>query len=222
MRILICRHGETDLNVQGRLQGSLETSINAHGREQARLVGKALMGENFDRVFCSPQRRCRETLDEIMKSSPGMKVEYRDELREISLGKYAGLDRHEIEEKFPGDWGERVDNKYEFVHEGGESYKQVYEKRVKPLLKEFREKYSSRKILVLTHGGVCRVLLGDLLGLAPKEKMDIELPNDCIYYVDYLPHKTKVQFLLVESGIKGEGHLTKELHKRRLKGIRRK
>ena len=217
MRMIICRHGETDFNGQKRLQGILETAINSHGQEQARLVAQKLKGEEFDYVFSSPLLRCRQTVEEIMKFHSGQKIIYRDELKEIDLGKYSGMDKHEIEEKFPGDWAERVDNKYEFVHEGGESYKQVDELRVRPLLNEFREKYSSRKILVVTHGGTCRLLLGNMLGLATKEKMNIELPNDCIYFVDYLPHKTKVHFYLAQTGINGEGHLTKETHQKKLK-----
>ena len=212
MRIVICRHGETDLNREKRLQGRMETQINENGRGQAALVGKKLKEEKFDAVFCSPLKRCRETAQIIMKFLPKNKVVFREELAEVNLGKYSGMDVRDINEKFPGDWAERVDNKYEFVHELGESYKNADEHRVKPLLKEFSEKYSSRNILVITHGGICRLMLGDLLGLAPVEKMSIELPNDCIYFVEYRPHKTAVQFYLAESGIHGEGHLTKEKH----------
>lgn len=208
MQIVICRHGETDANVQKRLQGRIETSINVRGKKQARLIAERLKGEKFDHVLCSPQLRCRQTMDEIMKYHKN-EVEFRNELREIDLGKYSSMNRQDIDANFPGDWSERVDNKYEFVHEGGESYKQADENRVKPLLKEFREKYSSRKILVVTHGGICRLLLGDLLGLSGKEKMGIELPNDCIYYVEYRPHKTTVRYYLAESGEKGEGYLKK-------------
>lgn len=221
MRIIICRHGETDQNSQQRLQGRVETSVNARGMEQAKLVAQKLEGEKFDAVSCSPQKRCRQTIEEIIKFHPENKINFRGELMEVDLGKYSGMDRHEIEMKFPGDWTERVDNKYGFVHEGGESYKQADENRVRPLLKEFREKYSSRTILVVTHGGICRLLLGNLLGLAPNEKMSIELPNDCIYYVDYLPHKTKAAYFLAESGISGEGYLTKETHDKMLFGAKK-
>ncbi len=209
MRLIICRHGETDENMQRKLQGRLETSINARGKWQAGLLAQKLKDEDFDYVFCSPQKRCRETISQIMKFHPKNKIVYRDELMEVSLGKYQGMDRHEIEQKFPGDWIERVDNKYKFVHEGGESYKQADDNRIRPLLREFSEKYSSRKIFVLTHGGICRLLLGNLLGLEGNEKMKIELPNECIYYVDYLPHKTEVKFYLVEGKKQGKGYLTK-------------
>lgn len=209
MKLFLCRHGETDSNVQKRLQGRLETSINGHGLEQAELIAQKLKKEEFDFVFSSPQKRCVETARAIMKYHEN-RVVYRDELKEVDLGKYTGMDRHDIEKKFPGDWAKRVDSKYDFMHEGGESYKSADKNRIKPMLNEFREKYSSRKLLVVTHGGICRLLLGNLLGLSEKEKMRIDLPNDCIYYIDYLPHKTVVRYYLCESGLSGEGHLTKE------------
>ncbi len=209
MKLFLCRHGETDFNVQKRLQGVMETPINGHGKLQARLVAEKLAREGFDYAFCSPLVRCRQTAEEIMRHQKGMQLVYREELKEVDLGKYAGMDRHEIEEKFPGDWAKRVDNKYRFVHEGGESYEEADLKRVKPLLAEFREKYSSRKILVITHAGIARLIVGNLLGLHAAEKMRVEFPNDCIYTIDYLPHKTTIRHFLAETGKTGEGYLTK-------------
>ena len=209
MQIVLCRHGETDYNVARRLQGKLETVLNNHGKRQAELVAKKLKTEEFDCAFSSPQKRCRETTEKIMKFHPKTKLVFIDNLREIDLGKYSGMNPREIDEKFSGTWSKRVDNKYEFEHEGGESYKGVDENRVKPLLREFREKYSSRKILVITHQGVARLLIGNVLGLKPAEKMKVDMPNDCIYYIQYRPHKTVLNYFLAETGVEGEGYLEK-------------
>ena len=209
MKLILCRHGETDFNTQKRLQGKLETELNERGVKQARLVAERLESDEFDCAFSSPQDRCRQTASEIMRFHQKTKMVFRNELREIDLGKYTGMNPEEIEEKFPGEWGKRVDSKYEFLHEGGESYKGVDEKRVKPLLKEFREKYSSRTILVVTHQGIGRLIIGNLLGLAPGQKMKIDFPNECIYFIEYRPHKTEIMYCLAEEGIEGKGWLEK-------------
>src|SRR3989344_3023119 len=209
MKLILCRHSETDFNTQKRLQGKLETELNERGVKQARLVAEKLESEGFDYAFSSPQERCRQTASGIMRFHPKTKMVFRNELREIDLGKYTGMNPGEIEEKFPGEWGKRVDSKYEFLHEGGESYKGVDEKRVQPLLKEFREKYSSRTILVVTHQGIGRLIIGNLLGLAPGQKMKIDFPNECIYFIDYRPHKTEIMYCLAEEGIEGKGWLEK-------------
>ncbi len=211
IRLTICRHGETDFNVQRRLQGWMETRINAHGKKQAKLVAQRLKAEEFDYAFCSPLMRTRQTFLELMRFHKDLPVQFRDELREIHLGIYTGMDRGEIDKKYPGHWSARVDNKYDFHHEGGESYKSVDCGRVAALLDEFREKYSSRKVLVLTHQGTAKLLIGSLLGLPPGEKMQIMMPNDCIYFVDYLPHKTVVKYELLEGAKCGTGWLRTEL-----------
>ncbi len=207
MHLTICRHGETDFNVQHRLQGWMETSINAHGRRQAKLLAKRLGKEEFDYAFCSPLRRTRETFAEVMKCHKEVPVQFRDELREIHLGIYTGMDRQGIDRKYPGHWSTRVDNKYDFHHEGGESYKSVDVGRVESLLQEFREKYSSRRVLVMTHQGTAKLLIGSMLGIPPDEKMRLDMPNDCIYFIEYKPHKTEVKYELLESGKKGDGIL---------------
>ena len=120
------------------------------------------------------------------------------------------MDKGEIEKKFPGDWAKRDDNKYDFRHESGESYREVDENRVRPLLNEFREKYSSRKLLVITHQGTARLVIGNLLGLSPEEKMLVDFPNNCVYRVSYLPHKTEITYSLVGLGESDKGYIKRE------------
>ncbi len=206
MRIVLCRHGETDFNKQHRFQGKLETELNNHGLEQAKLLAEALKGENFYAILCSPRKRCIRTAEEINKYH-NKRIRILEELSEIDLGIYTGMNKEEIEEKFPGVWVKRVDNKYDFLHEGGESYKQIDETRVANFIRDLKEKYSSRNILIVTHAGVGRLIVGSLIGLSGREKMHIEIPNECIYFIEYKPHKTKISYLCVESKKSGEGYI---------------
>ncbi|MEM4256783.1 MAG: histidine phosphatase family protein [Candidatus Diapherotrites archaeon] len=206
MRIVLCRHGETDFNVQKRLQGKMETELNEHGFLQAKLIAENLKNEKFYTIFCSPRKRCLQTAEEINKFH-NKKIEVREELSEIDLGIFTGMNREEIEHNFPGEWSKRVDNKYEFLHKNGESYEEVDKNRVAKFIQELKEKYSARNILIITHAGLGRLLIGSLLGLSGQEKMRIEFPNECIYFIDYKPHKTKISYLCVESKLSGEGFL---------------
>jgi len=205
MKLIICRHGQTDFNVQRRLQGHLETELNENGLNQAKLVSEYLKDLEFDYAFSSPQKRCKATANEIMKHHKDKELVFRDELKEIDVGIYMGMTAEEIDEQFPNKWSERVNNKYDFKHKDGESYKGVDENRVQPLLKEFREKYSSRTILIVTHQGTGKLIIGNLFGLNGDEKMNIMIPNDCVYTIDYLPHKTVSNYIRIETGEEGEG-----------------
>lgn len=209
MKIVLCRHGETDFNVEKRLQGTrINHHINERGKKQAALIAEKLKDYKFDHVFSSPLIRCKETVEIIAKNYDN-KIEFRKELQEVDLGIFSGMNAVEIEEKYPGKWHERVDSKYGFDHYDGESYQSVDKTRIADFLKEIKEKYSSRTILIVTHMGIARLIIGSLLGLSGKEKMEINMPNDCIYFIDYLPHKTVIKYYLTETQEEGQNYLKK-------------
>ena len=210
MKIVLCRHGETDFNVEKRLQGTrINHHINERGKKQAELISQKLKDLQFNHVFSSPLIRCKDTVEIIAKNHDN-KTEFRKELEEVDLGIFSGMNAQEIEEKYPGKWHERVDSKYDFDHYDGESYESVDKTRIAGFLKEIKEKYSSRTILIVTHMGIARLIIGSLLGLGGKEKMEINMPNDCIYFIDYLPHKTVIKYYLTETREDGEGYLKKK------------
>ncbi|MCR4335929.1 MAG: histidine phosphatase family protein, partial [archaeon] len=202
--------GQTDFNVQKRYQGLSQTPLNENGLRQAKKIAEILKNEDFDAAFSSPLKRAVQTAKEIVKPHKNLKLILREELRELDYGHLSGKTPNEIEIENPGTWAKREKNKYDFDHLGGETFRDADEKRVKPLLKEFQEKYSSRTILAVSHGGLGRLIIGNLLGLEPKEKMIIDIPNDCIYYINYRPHKTEVNYFLVDSKKEGNGYLIRE------------
>ncbi len=167
------RHGETDFNVEQRLQGRRDTLLNARGREQARDCG-ALLRDLFERdcrpaqdldYIASPLQRARETM-EIMRSTLGLVprafgVDAR--LLEISYGEWEGLTLPEIEARMPDMLAERERDKWDFAPPGGESYR--------ALTARISEWYASltRDTVVAAHGGGVRALMA-LLKLLPKEE----------------------------------------------------
>ena len=86
MKLYILRHGETDLNVQGRLQGWLDAPLNENGVRAAAETGRALREIRFDRAISSPLRRALETARLILAENAGQPpVETDGRLREISF-----------------------------------------------------------------------------------------------------------------------------------------
>lgn len=63
MRMYIIRHGETEWNAAGRLQGQTDISLNENGVRLARITGQALSHVNFDLIITSPLKRARQTAD---------------------------------------------------------------------------------------------------------------------------------------------------------------
>lgn len=173
------RHGETDFNVAKRLQGQYQTSLNAHGRQQAAHSGELLRdlfardrltAGDFDYVS-SPLNRARETM-EIVRGMLGLEpAAYNtdDRLMEISYGSWEGLTLAEVKAHEPGVLARRERDKWDFAPPGGESYHDV--------AKRVADWYTSvtRDTVVVAHGGVARVLIANFHILPDEEATHAEV-----------------------------------------------
>src|SRR6185369_6866034 len=108
--ILLARHGETDWNVERRVQGHSDTPLNDRGRQQACALAEELAGESIDAVYSSDLLRAHETA-RIVAEQRGLGVTSIRDLRERHFGTWEGLTDEEIFERYPdvldgGPWGD--------------------------------------------------------------------------------------------------------------------
>lgn len=89
-RVLIVRHGETNENVEGIIQGQLDTMLNEKGYDQARKTGSALQHEPLTRIISSPLKRTLHTAEEIAAHHSNVRVETDDRLMERCFGVLQG------------------------------------------------------------------------------------------------------------------------------------
>ncbi len=178
------RHGETDWNVAYRLQGQMDIPINANGREQAARNGKRLASliDDPERMayIASPLGRTRETM-EIARRELGLKTygyETDDRLKELSFGLWQGFTFEELRGQQDPAVEARFADKWGFVPAGGESYAMLLE-RLKGWLP-----YQSRDAVVVTHGGVIRVLMHHLGDMPTKQAVRESVPQDRIFVWD--------------------------------------
>lgn len=97
MKLYVIRHGETDWNVEGRLQGRTNIPLNEKGRELARITARRLQDVKFTRIYTSPLDRARETAM-IIKGDREIPVIEEERLQEISFGIYEGY--HCLKDKY--------------------------------------------------------------------------------------------------------------------------
>jgi broad specificity phosphatase PhoE len=175
--IYFIRHGETDWNKQGLIQGSIDTDLNAHGIEQAKEVARALSEKagEFDRFdfVVSPQLRARQTMNYIataLKLDEGeIKIEPR--VRELGFGIWENRPFWELKDSpiYPAD----AETRYGWRPEGGESYADGVA-RVDDWLATV-----DRPTLVVAHGAVGRCLMGRVAGLLPAQIVSLKTPQGC-------------------------------------------
>lgn len=169
------RHGETDWNAEGRLQGQMDIPLNDVGRAQAAEAGRKLLGlaGPLDRLdfIASPMIRTRETMD-ILRRTVGLPTDgYRldPRLKEIAFGEWEGLTWREVRAREPEKAKERDADRWGYAAPGGESYPMLVE-RVSPVLSEL-----TGDTVIVAHGGVARAVLSVTCGLPRQEAPTMDI-----------------------------------------------
>lgn len=180
--VYFCRHGQTDWNAEGRLQGQADTDLNDTGRAQARRNGERLAGLVSDpgqfSFVASPLSRTRQTM-EIIRGAMGLDpAGYRTDKRlmELHFGAWQGFTFAELEAEAPGSTGGRDTDKWNFMPpgNGAESYAGLA-LRVAPLLQSLE-----KPTVCVTHGGILRTVFRTIGGLSEAEAAAMSVPQDLV------------------------------------------
>jgi probable phosphoglycerate mutase len=166
-QLIFIRHGETNWNRNGRLQGQYDVPLNAKGRDQASSAGRLLQqfGVASFAFFASPLQRARETMLRVRAAcnlKPFEAYTVDDRLKELTFGRWEGLTWPEIRATDPQAVQQRRLDTWHFVPPEGESYAMLRE-RVEPWLGAL-----NGSAVVVAHGGIARVFLVELGGVAPS------------------------------------------------------
>jgi probable phosphoglycerate mutase len=179
--IFLVRHGETEWNLQRRVQGRFDSPLTERGIAQARAVGRlaaALPDAGSIRIVASPQGRARRTAEIIAEEFavvPRLLVD--DRLREISVGSWDGLTYREIALRYPGIFDGRGRHEWYFRSPDGDTY-EAFAGRVAAWLNEVVE---ARLLVAVTHGIVSRVLRGLYAGLPRETALTLPVPQDKVF-----------------------------------------
>ena len=194
MLIYIVRHGETNANVNGYLQGWTNDPLNENGRKLAVITGQGMRGIKFDCCISSPLLRAKETAEIILRESGNnIPIAFEDRIKEINMGDWERkkfrpgereVDEHEIKMFFTDP----------FNFKGcpsGETIAQVCE-RTQDFLKELIRRDDGKTYLVTTHGFALRGMLNFLY----EDQSD--------YWHGHVPYNCAVNII---EGKSGEGKL---------------
>jgi broad specificity phosphatase PhoE len=178
---ILCRHGETAANREGRILGQDDSPLLKEAEESVRRLGLTIarVAGKWDRgmILTSPLGRAFATAG-VFSAIIGWPVEARESLKELSAGALSGGNRDEVVNGPLGirqTWFQRPP--------GGESYWDG-EKRLENLEGEIREILQDRPLLVVGHAGINRALLKRLLGLTVEEASGVTIPHDIAYLLD--------------------------------------
>ncbi|MEV0194177.1 histidine phosphatase family protein [Kitasatospora purpeofusca] len=165
-RIVFWRHGQTSWNLESRFQGTTDIELTEEGVLQARRAARMLSGLRPDLLVSSDLSRARRTADELAKVT-GLDVRHHEGLRETYAGSWQGLTNAEIRARFPEEFaawsqGEPV------RRGGGELATEVADRAVPVVLDAVGKLPENGTLVVVSHGGTIRTVLGRMLGLEPE------------------------------------------------------
>ncbi len=187
MLIYVIRHGQTDWNAEGRLQGQQDIGLNALGRSQATRNGETLLDLAGDEIasfdfVSSPLSRTRETMERLRIAMGLDPLPYRtdERLMELSFGDWEGQTLAEVEAVAPERLLARTEQKWSFIPPGAlaESY-EILSWRVGAWLRELVE-----PTVCVTHGGVVRSIFRLVANMSEQEAATMTVPQDKILKAD--------------------------------------
>ncbi len=162
-RIILVRHGETELTQQGRYSGRGDVELSDEGQAQAMAAGGRVVGISSDVsvVLTSPLRRCVRTAELIAAQAGNVSVVVVDDLIECDFGEWEGLTFAEVRERWPQEmttWLESTSA----APPGGESF-QTVAKRVRGAFAQAVESYPGETVVLVSHVSPIKLILRDAL-----------------------------------------------------------
>lgn len=189
MRLILVRHGETAELAKGVVQGYAPCKLNEKGIEQARRVSIRLKDEKPDAILSSDLCRAACTAQEIAKFHK-IAIRYTPELREMKMGVFEGRPRDEFHQAV----AESGVSRAEFRPEGGESYIDLKE-RVQAFLDKSLKKYKGKTVIIVTHGGVIKLILSILLKMPIEEALKIKPANASVSIIEVGEKESKAHVI---------------------------
>jgi probable phosphoglycerate mutase len=174
-RFIVVRHGETQWNVERRVQGSGDSPLTPGGLAQAEAIGRRLARERFDALIASDLGRALQTAERVAAHC-GLPIRTDSRLRERNFGAGEGMTYEEIDRAFPDVFSRDRQSDPDAVIPGGESRRQFHE-RVRGAFEALAREHDGRRVAVITHGGVLSSLYRIVHGIPIAHAHRVTISN---------------------------------------------
>lgn len=179
MRIILIRHGQTQWNSEGRVQGRTDIPLNARGMAQAEAVGEWLSSRKIDAVYASPLMRAHDTAKAIADRH-NLCVKLLDEMIEIEFGLWEGKTSRELSKEFPEfwvDWSWHLDEEKSAMMRAESAYA-ILARAKRAVSAVMDENAADATAVVVSHTMPIKLLMADAVGI-PLEKMRQVKVDNC-------------------------------------------
>lgn len=161
--LFIVRHGETEWNAEGRIQGHTDIGLSERGADQARSLAERLAGVSIDVAYSSDMKRTSETA-KLALGGRDIVLHETPMLREYHKGEFEGMTLAEIKSQFPDEYPKYLEKNLDYAPKGGETTRDVSARMAK-IIHEIKSKHLNEAVLVVSHGGALRAAMVSLLNM---------------------------------------------------------
>lgn len=168
-RVLFIRHGQTDFNLEHRLQGALPVPLNDCGRSQSRALANYLKTVQIDSIHTSPRSRALETA-QIIGSALGLEVHEDERLAEIAFGDFEGHTFAEVETLFPKAYRKWESGYRPYRVPGGESRLDV-QRRMQAAWNDITGAANLETVAIVGHSSAMMILFASMFAQLPDKAM---------------------------------------------------
>ena len=184
-RLLLVRHGETELQSSLRYWGKTDVALGPTGLHQAEQLRDRLAMERIDAIYSSELKRASDTAG-IIAARHNQKVTTCPELREVDFGRLEGLEFNEIHNQFPEVEQMWLTRNPALIYPDGESMPD-FETRVATFETRIKNHRVDETILIVAHAGVLRTLICQLLGLGMNNHWNLKVDLASLSIIEIYP-----------------------------------
>lgn len=190
MKIYITRHGQTNWNVEGKMQGSKNSDLTEQGKKEALNLGNSLKDIKIDYIYTSPLTRAYDTAV-LIKGDRDISIGIHENLKEMNFGIWEGMHNDDVLKDY-------ADQHYKFWNEphlytsiGGETFDELI-KRIKIILNDIKNQNKGESILLITHAIVIKAIYAIIKGYELKDFWNPPyIKNTCVTILEYKEEKYK-------------------------------
>lgn len=189
-KIYLIRHGETKWNIEKRYQGITDIELSENGIQQARVLAKRFRNIDLYAVYTSPLKRAADTA-EIIAFNRNIPVIKDKHFIEIDFGHWEGFTFNELKQKYGQEYLNFIGNPFKHTFPGEGSYDIVTKRAIEGFKNAF-EQSNGKDFAIVSHGGLLKALIINLLNLPGSFYSSMQIDNTGISIVEFNGKRSKL------------------------------
>jgi len=193
LRLYLIRHGEIEPAAIGKLIGHTDVALSERGIEQARRLAEELSYVRLDAIYSSDLRRAYHTA-EIIAEHNQVRAQPSAAWREINMGMWEGRSLSALNDEEPEQVASLFNDPALFEYPGGESFAD-FTTRIQRAMDQLLLTHPSGEIALVAHGGVCRAIMGCVLGIPMRNWLRLAQDYGCLNVIIWYEFQPVLELL---------------------------